>query len=251
MDLTISQDFAESGDILMRRDAELLELAANDQLGPYLRFYRWIVPTVSLGYHQKQELLDEAKLNSDHIPWVRRPTGGAAVLHSEELTYAIIIPHASDARAASAVQEYVGKAIADGLRKLGVNATVEERGEPLAALPNRTSCFVRTSKWEVGVSGKKLVGSAQRKLGHALLQHGSILEGNDHLRIIDLLKVQNESLRGALRERLETHSTSIFAELGYKIEDQEIRKTLAKSFQNLFQDFTIEQDVTETIVDVN
>jgi lipoyl(octanoyl) transferase len=235
MVLDLFNDPPASGEDLMARDAELLERSASDQLAPQLRFYRWIVPTVSLGYHQKPDLLDGERLEQARIPWVRRPTGGAAVLHSEELTYAVVIPHASDAVHSNLVQEFVGKAIASGLQAVGVNATIEERGEPLAALPNRTSCFVRTSKWEVSVGGKKLVGSAQRKLQHAILQHGSILEGDDHLRIIDFIKLSNEAMRVPLRERLREHSTSISTQLGHNVDDRVLREALAESFREQFR----------------
>jgi lipoate-protein ligase A len=228
--LTTYQDGSGDGDQLMAADLTLLQQCSDGQIGPTLRFYTWAVPTISLGFHQMENVLDHAQMLQDHMPWTRRPTGGAAVLHSDELTYAIVAS-APDARAGKRLQHYVSLAIAEGLRKFGVQADVDERGEPLSALPNRTSCFVRTSRWEVTARGRKLVGSAQRKLGDAYLQHGSILVGEDHLRIVNYLAMTNEPSREQLHERLKRHATSISTELGYRIALEDLRQALAQSFQ--------------------
>jgi len=133
---------------LWRRDYSLLEQSERGSLDPVASFLRVGRANRILGFHQAERQLDLDRLNAEHMPWVRRPTGGAAVLHSEELTYAIVLPECADPRKAAKVQEMVSRAIAEGLRDLGVPAEVEEKGEPLTALPNRTSCFVRTSRWE-------------------------------------------------------------------------------------------------------
>lgn len=227
--LQIFQDGADDGERLMACDFELLQRAAQGIIGPTLRFYTWIVPTISLGFHQAADILDITRLTHDHIPWTRRPTGGAAVLHSDELTYAIVAPLA-DPGGGKRLQRYVSMSIADGLRALDVPADVEERGEPMSALPNRNSCFVRTSRWEVTARGRKLVGSAQRRLGNAYLQHGSILIGDDHLRIVNYLTVTHESARESLRERLVSRATTISAELGRRVDLEDLRQALADSF---------------------
>ncbi len=217
----------------MAIDLELLQAASDGRIGPTLRFYTWTVPTISLGFHQDKSVLDHDRLQADNAPWTRRPTGGAAVLHSDELTYAIVVPSA-DNGAGKRLQKYVSLAIAEGLRALGIPADVDERGEPLSALPNRTSCFVRTSRWEVTARGRKLVGSAQRKLGNAYLQHGSILVGDDHLRIVDYLAMSGESAREVLRQRLKSRATSIADELGHRISLEALRAELERSFRKKF-----------------
>lgn len=234
MKLTIRQDAAEPGWRLMQQDFALLEEMEHTRIQPVLRFYEWSEPTLSLGYHQSPDTLDAERMARDGVRFVRRPTGGAAVLHSQELTYAIVIPFGDDSEASATLLEGVSHAIARGLQAVGVEAEISPRGEPLTALKNRTSCFLRTSRWEVTVRGKKIVGSAQRKLTRALLQHGSILTGNDHLRIVDYLKLPDESARNTLRDRLREHSTSIAAELGLPIEIERLRSELAKSFVDVF-----------------
>jgi lipoate-protein ligase A len=232
--LWVVQDVVKSGRVLMEEDLAFLEQAERGEIGPLVRFYEWNVPTVSLGFHQNAEQLDTERLNAAGVPWVRRPTGGAAVLHSEELTYAIVMPNCDGPKDAARVQELVSRAIAGGLRMIGVEAEVDERGEPLTALPNRASCFVRTSRWEVTVRGKKIVGSAQRKLSHAILQHGSILTGDDHLRITEFLQMKDENSRQSLRAKLESKATSIRAELGHAVEIPMLRNAMARSFETVF-----------------
>lgn len=232
--LDVRQEPALQGDALMAEDARLLQAADKAQIRPVLRFYQWREPTLSLGFHQRESVLDAARLTADGTPWVRRPTGGAAVLHSDELTYAIVLSLHDPHIARLNVQELVSRAIAAGLRDAGVPADVDARGEPLDALPDRTSCFVRTSRWEVTARGRKLVGSAQRKLAHAILQHGSILTGDDHLRIADYLALPGEPLRARLRYSLRQKATSIRAEIGRDIDLSELRAALAESFQRVF-----------------
>ena len=234
MTLRIVQEPPRAGFALMAEDKTLLERAERDELEATLRFYEWSEPTVSLGFHQPEQVLDGERLRAARVPWVRRPTGGAAVLHSEELTYAIVIPGVADAAASARVQELVSRAIALGLRDVGVEADADSHGEPLTALPNRSSCFVRTSRWEVTARGRKIVGSAQRRLTRALLQHGSILTGDDHLRIADFLRTSSESERETLRRRLAEKATSVSGELGHAIPMETLRAALAASFRRVF-----------------
>ncbi|MCX6600077.1 MAG: hypothetical protein NT025_00755 [bacterium] len=234
MKLQIRQDPPRAGFALMAEDKTLLEKAERGELEPTLRFYEWSQPTVSLGFHQPEQVLDGERLRAARMPWVRRPTGGAAVLHSEELTYAIVIPNVAGAGASARVQELVSRAIALGLRDIGVEADADSRGEPLTALPNRSSCFVRTSRWEVTARGRKIVGSAQRRLTRAILQHGSILTGDDHLRITDFLRVSNEAERETLRRKLAEKATSVAAELGHAIPMEKLRAALTASFSRVF-----------------
>lgn len=237
MSLVVRQDGAHSGQFLMDRDRDELALAAESGWGPCLTIYEWDVPTLSLGFHQETTKVDLERMASNGVPLVRRPTGGAAVLHSEELTYAIVVPNAIDLRAGSWLQEYVGRSITEALCRIGVQARLDERGEASSPLQNRTSCFVRTSRWEVAVHGKKLVGSAQRRQGDALLQHGSILMGNDHLRIVEFLSVSRPEEREMLRKRLDSKATCVQNEIGAGDHRDVLRAALAAAFADHFLEF--------------
>jgi lipoate-protein ligase A len=233
----IRQEPAQPGQILMEQDAELLKQAANHEQGAVLRFYEWICPTVSLGFHQSEQILDLEVLQGAGVPWVRRPTGGAAVLHSEELTYSLILPPEHPIQRSGSALEYVGKALVRGLSAFGVNAQIIERGHPLEGLPDKASCFVRASRWEVCARGKKIVGSAQRVLNGALLQHGSILCGPDHLRLASFLRMSSEKLRESLLSRLKAGSTSVAEELGEELDMSQLRQQMAEAFQEEFAEF--------------
>ena len=244
--LKIFQDNADHGQALMDRDQQLLDAARAGEQATVVRFYTWSEPTISLGFHQKTDLLQLDVMQEAGVPWVRRPTGGAAVLHSEELTYAIIVPDVLSPGFASKIHELVGRSIANGLRELGVKAQLDSRGEPMSALPNRESCFVRTSRWEVTVDGRKMVGSAQRMLGSALLQHGSILTGRDHLRIVEFLNMESEKAKEVLRGKLAVKSTSIEQELNRTIPENSVREAMERSFHEVFSSLPdIRKDMIE------
>jgi len=147
-----------------------------------LRLYRWTPPALSLGFSQPFEAADAAFCSAHGVDVVRRPTGGRAVLHHLELTYAVLAPLGAgpfthDLQAAYAA---ICRALVAGLGALGVPAELSGRPEgelvkPTQAIP----CFVGPAAGEVVADGRKLVGSAMRRVGDSILQHGSILEGWD------------------------------------------------------------------------
>lgn len=141
-----------------------------------VRLYGWEPACLSFGRHQPAAgRYDAARLCARGIEVVRRPTGGGAVLHDDELTYAVALP----ARAwggPRATCRLVHAAILEALRALGVPAGAaagSSRPAPEGA------CFAKPAAGEIVVGDRKLVGSAQARIGGALLQHGSILVGGD------------------------------------------------------------------------
>lgn len=143
----------------------------------YLRFYGWTVPTLSLGYFQR---IADARAAPRWlgVPIVRRPTGGGAIWHDRELTYAIAIPPESPlGRPNTRLYRAVHQAIADVLVERGVPA--RRRGEGPATEPGRRVdallCFTGRDPEDIVSNDRKLVGSAQRRRDGAILQHGSIL----------------------------------------------------------------------------
>lgn len=152
----------------------------------WLRFYRWARPTVSLGRHEPgRGLWDPARLDAAGVDLVRRPTGGRAVLHDRELTYAVVV-QGWGAGSMRALYGTVNRALVAGLRALGVPAELAPRAGRMAP-PDAGPCFDRPAEGEVVVGGRKLVGSAQVRLEGRLLQHGSVLLGDDQRRLADLL----------------------------------------------------------------
>lgn len=149
-----------------------------------LRFYQWSRPTVSLGRNEPAAgLWDRARMGAAGVDLVRRPTGGRAVFHHRELTYAVIVP-AGGPGSMRSLYHTVNRALVNAFRGLGVAASCaprKERAAPLDAGP----CFEVPAEGEVVVEGRKLVGSAQVRLEGRLLQHGSVLIGNDQPRLAD------------------------------------------------------------------
>jgi lipoate-protein ligase A len=164
-----------SGADNMAADERLLAAAARTG-GCFLRLYRWDPPTLSFGRNEPiAELYDLALIARRGIATVRRPTGGKAVWHEHELTYAVAAPIAvfGSLRAAYGA---IHRTLAAALRALGADTTLAASGGP-AVRPagHPTSCFAAAVGGEILAGGRKLVGSAQVRRGPALLQHGSIL----------------------------------------------------------------------------
>jgi len=149
----------------MAADQAILDEAATSGRAT-LRLYRWHPPCLSLGRNQKIE--------GHGIAVVRRPTGGGAVWHEHELTYAVAAPLAvfGGLRAA-----YVGihQAIAAALRSLGADVSLAPHRRLTRPAPSPTACFSTPTGGEILANGRKLVGSAQVRKRDAFLQHGSIL----------------------------------------------------------------------------
>jgi len=141
-----------------------------------LRVYRWAPPTVSLGRNEPARgLYDLGAAAARGLDFVRRPTGGRAVLHDRELTYAVAVPVGALGGLRETYRR-VNAGLVRALRGLGVPAALADDGAPAVA-PDAGACFRRAARGEVTVGGRKLVGSAQVRLGAALLQHGSLLLG--------------------------------------------------------------------------
>lgn len=144
-----------------------------------LRFYSWVRPTVSLGRNQQPErAVDGAFCRSRGIDVVRRPTGGRAVLHDDELTYAVASNDPSQFDGGSVYGTYrrISEALTFGYRRLGVDAVLApdtaRRRKPAGGRID--PCFLSPSRYELTCNGRKIVGSAQRRLRRAFLQHGSM-----------------------------------------------------------------------------
>jgi len=179
-------DFAAlSGAENMALDEAVLQQVAAADSPPTLRLYGWSPPCVSLGYFQGEaaEVLRLDECAARGVGVVRRPTGGGAILHHREVTYSLCLPESEWAGLSTAESyERICAALSRGLASLGLGlsprgpgGTVGAGGE--ACLPDRTTdiCFARGSRHDLVSGGRKLVGSAQRRIKGGLLQHGSVL----------------------------------------------------------------------------
>lgn len=169
--------FAAAGKIQMAVDRWLLEQHESGKHPSTLRFYTWSPPAISLGYHQKkypehwQNLTTNLTGDGDKLDLVRRPSGGRAVLHQGDLTYAVITSEIPGSR----LQAYtkICEFLIAGWRSLGVELSYGQAGRGYIHNPN---CFATATGADLILAdGSKLIGSAQMRRGRAILQHGSII----------------------------------------------------------------------------
>ncbi|MGH7560778.1 MAG: lipoate--protein ligase family protein [Gemmatimonadales bacterium] len=168
----------------MALDAALLDFAAGEG-GAFLRLYRWDPFCLSFGFHEPAlRRYDRARIEALGLSCVRRPTGGRAVWHARELTYAVAAPldRFGGLRQAYAA---IHRVVAAALSSLGAPARLAPRGVE-APRPSAGPCFAAPVGGEVLVRDRKAVGSAQVRLGEAFLQHGSILLEDDQTLVADL-----------------------------------------------------------------
>lgn len=190
---------------------------------PTMRVYRWEPHCISLGYHQSLENIDLDRCLEDGIDVVRRPTGGRAVFHTEEVTYSVVIPEGSDYYSQSIAEVYnlISRGLVRGILNLGVPAELQRRSLDYHS-HYRTAlsmnCFSAASRNEIIVDGKKLVGSAQRRLSCGVLQHGSILTGNAHLDLPEYLKGVGPGEKRHMRKMIEERTVSINGYLGEEVD---------------------------------
>jgi len=170
----------------MAIDEVLSEISGPRDKRPVLRAYGWHPYAISLGYNQDVDEINEERCAQDKIDIVRRPTGGRAVLHADEVTYSVVLPPNSSIYHMDTLTIYnkISEALVTGLHSIGVKAELVERvtagkDELRKVIP----CFSTSAKYEIAYNGKKLVGSAQRRFKNSVLQHGSILYGNYHLKL--------------------------------------------------------------------
>lgn len=153
----------------MARDEAMLESAESGCAS--LRFYTWSEPTVSLGYFQPSAGRTDSMLGS--LAWVRRSTGGAAIVHHHELTYSFALPAGPMWKSAQSWICRFHHLLADVLARAGIESHAVECGEEQKL--GDVLCFLHQTAGDLLIAGSKVAGSAQRKLRGTILQHGSIL----------------------------------------------------------------------------
>lgn len=202
-------------------EAVLTHIARGDSL-PTLRFYGWTPPAISIGYFQSlEEEVDMSACLKLGVDYVRRITGGGAVLHEDEITYSVHIPE-SAGLVPSGILESYGKicgGILKGLAHFGLAAQ-----------------FVPLNDIVLAVDGglKKISGNAQTRKNGIVLQHGTILLKVDVDKMFSLLKVPSEKLKGKLIEDVKQRVTSVSLALGREVKFEEALGALQKGFAEEF-----------------
>lgn len=158
----------------MATDQAILESVERSSI-PTLRFYGWLQPSLSLGYFQQYQARTSHEASSQ-ADCVRRATGGGAILHHHELTYCLVMPMpASSTHDRQKLYRQTHAAIANTLAKFAVRATPYRIDGRTGGDESSFLCFQRRTEEDLVVGGYKVLGSAQRRARHAVLQHGSLL----------------------------------------------------------------------------
>jgi len=205
---------------------------ADERVPPTLRLYGWETPTLSLGRGQTgRASCDRLYLRREGMDLVRRPTGGLAVLHDAERTYAVVgsLRRPPFDCGVSATYRTIAAALAGAMANLGLDARSVGSGSSRRAPRPRTddpSCFALTASHEIAVDGRKLIGSAQLRRREAFLQHGSIL--------IDLDPARLGLALGAAVSGAGARFTGLSAALGRRPTAAEIDGALVDAFRANF-----------------
>lgn len=239
-----------SGAYNMVLDEVLLLRASRKETLPTLRLYSWDPPTLSLGYAQNWHEVNLEAL--DRLGWglVRRPTGGRAILHTDELTYSVTAPLDHPVAQGTLLESYqrLSQALLNALRQLEIEAQADNLSKPSAQRNTEPVCFEVPSNYEITFAGKKLVGSAQARKSGGMLQHGSLPLFGDLSRICQVLYYQNEAERTAAITRLNAHAGTVLSLTQKRVSLQQAEKAFVAAFSSTLSiDFTIsEPDSTET-----
>lgn len=219
----------------MAVDEAILEAVYSGKSRPTLRLYAWDPPCFSLGYAQPHTDVDLSILSQNGWTLVRRPTGGRAILHTDELTYAVIAPETEPRVAGGIIESYLrlSQALLEALRLLSLAPQAQEKSAVNNANRSNPVCFEVPSNYEITVNGKKLIGSAQARRKDGVLQHGSLPLYGDLARIVDALKFDNETERTQAKARLLAHATTLERELEERIEWQQASEAIKQGFTSI------------------
>ena len=220
-------DTAEgTGKYNMEFDLKILTSAERGEIPPTLRFYRWNPSAVSLGSGQKPE--EEANLDfcrQNKIDVVRRPSGGGAILHEDEITYSFTARISDHPAFKDLLSSYyiIVEGLMEGLKKIGVKAEV--RGGKSSGPERYIPCFALSSRHDLVVNDKKIIGSAQRRKKNAFMQHGSIPISYNPQLVTNVFRNPQDFFDKA---------TSITEILGHRPEDAKIKEALVKGMEEVF-----------------
>jgi lipoyl(octanoyl) transferase len=218
----------------MAVDEAILEASGGGLVPPTLRLYAWAPPCLSLGYAQPYSDVLPEVLQARGWDLVRRPTGGRAILHTDELTYSVAGPQAEPRLSGSVLESYrvLAGGLLEALQLLAIPAQAQEKaGGATTGAPNQNPvCFEVPSNYEITVDGKKLIGSAQARRKEGVLQHGSLPLYGDLTRIVQALAFQDAAAREQAAGRLLERATTAEHILGRPLSWDQAAQAFAQAF---------------------
>ncbi len=217
-----------------------IDLARNCKPGEaFLRFYKWKPYCISIGANQKFDDINIRLAGKNNLDVVKRPTGGRAILHAEELTYSVVLPNSLKLSNEN-IYNKISLALQKGLIKFNKIFSVIELEKLNPDLrenyknPSGMLCFSSTAKHEIKFEGKKLVGSAQRRMEQSILQHGSILTGSYHQNIVNYLNIEDD-LKTEIRNDILRKTIEMDTILNSKTDYAKLIDSLIEGFSEVWQ----------------
>jgi lipoyl(octanoyl) transferase len=202
----------------MAVDEAIMRAVGRGEQLPTLRLYGWQTACLSLGYGQSSRSVDHDQLKERGWHMVRRPTGGKAILHTDELTYSLALPLDHPLAQGDIPTSYraISEALMIALHSLGAEA----EALPAQAVTAYTEdvCFEVPSHFEITVGGKKLIGSAQARKHNALLQHGTLPLTGEIARICDVLIYPDEDARLEAKTQVQARATTLEQCVGWEVD---------------------------------
>ncbi|GAB4541736.1 MAG: lipoate--protein ligase family protein [Thermodesulfovibrionia bacterium] len=158
----------------MALDEAISEAVRKGLSPPTMRFYQWDKPSISIGYFQRASDINIHYCREMGYPIVRRPTGGRAILHNDDLTYSLSARFDTDTFKGNLLKDYsiISNALSMGMRLCGIHTTINHSRR--RNTERNPACFKFISYGEVTVEGKKITGNAQKRYADGFLQQGSI-----------------------------------------------------------------------------
>ena len=211
----------------MALDEAIATSVRNRIAPPTLRFYSWDRPSLSLGCFQKTSDVDLGYCKQSIIPFVRRPTGGRAILHSDELTYSFSVRTDKKPFSEGLMESYrrISSAFNLAFRKIGIHVASKVQRERGRVLTGNPLCFESSSYGEILLNNRKIVGAAQKRWKDGLLQQGSIPYTCDKEKIVHVFGRKVSHTENSLHG---------LKEIVPDFDDQNFRKTLHEAFEETF-----------------
>jgi lipoate-protein ligase A len=230
----------------MAVDEAIAQAIAAGLVPPTLRFYAWEPPCVSLGRNQPAKGVNLAACAYRGYDVVRRPTGGRAILHTDEMTYSVVASPDHPLMHGYVLDSYlrISHGLVAGLGRLGIDAE-EAPGTNRAGPEVSAACFEVPSAYEIVAAGRKILGSAQARRSTSVLQHGSLPLVGDLTRVVDCLAFDNEADREALRASLQGHATTVEELLGRVVSYEEAVDAMAAGMREALEIELIPGELTK------
>lgn len=195
----------------MAIDGAILEAVSQGVQPPTLRLYGWSPMCLSLGYGQRMREVDINGLEQNGWQLVRRPTGGKAILHGDELTYSVSLPIEHALAHGDVIESYrrISRGLLQALQYIGLSPKSEHQGDGLRDKTKGPVCFEVPSHYEITVNERKLIGSAQVRRKEGILQHGTIPLYGDVGRICETLAFETVEERNTQKEKVRSRAVTL------------------------------------------